>query len=152
MKNDYFQFSKEQQKGVFCLFLIIAVVQLVYFFVDFKPVSVIDSEEQKWLSIESEILSIKKEKENQVGKLYPFNPNFISDYKGYKLGMSVAEIDKLLAFRKENKYVNSVREFQIVTGVSDSLLAVISPYFKFPDWVKNKQQSKLAEFPNLYPL
>jgi DNA uptake protein ComE-like DNA-binding protein len=53
--------------------------------------------------------------------------------------MSVVEIDRLLAFRKQNKFVNSAEEFQQVTKVSDSLLKKISPYFKFPDWVKNKK-------------
>ncbi|WP_348798487.1 ComEA family DNA-binding protein [Flavobacterium adhaerens] len=70
--------------------------------------------------------------------MYPFNPNFISDYKGYKLGMSVEEIDRLLAFRKENKYVNSAEGFQRVTKVSDSLLKTIAPFFKFPDWIARK--------------
>ena len=56
--------------------------------------------------------------------------------------MSVAQIDRLLAFRKENKYVNSIKEFQAVTQVSDSLLNAISPYFKFPDWVKNNKEFK----------
>ena len=66
--------------------------------------------------------------------------NFITDFKGYKLGMSVAEIDRLLAYRKTNKYVNSASEFQQVTKVSDSLLHTIAPYFKFPDWVTNKKE------------
>jgi hypothetical protein len=61
-------------------------------------------------------------------KIYPFNPNFITDFKGYKLGMSVTEIDRLLAFRKTNRYVNSAAEFQQVTQVSDSLLAQIAPF------------------------
>jgi DNA uptake protein ComE-like DNA-binding protein len=56
--------------------------------------------------------------------------------------MSVQEIDRLLAFRKENKYVNSPKEFQNVTKVSDSLLNAIAPYFKFPDWVNNKKEYK----------
>jgi DNA uptake protein ComE-like DNA-binding protein len=55
--------------------------------------------------------------------------------------MSVEEIDRLLAFRKQNKFVNSASEFQAVTKVSDSLLKAISPYFKFPDWVKNKKNN-----------
>jgi hypothetical protein len=33
-------------------------------------------------------------------KVYPFNPNFITDYKGYKLGMSVQEIDRLWNIEK----------------------------------------------------
>lgn len=56
--------------------------------------------------------------------------------------MSTQEIDRLLEFRKTNKYVNSAKEFQAVTKVSDSLLNSISPYFKFPDWVTNKKEFK----------
>lgn len=75
-------------------------------------------------------------------KRYPFNPNFISDYKGFTLGMSTAEIDRLHEFRAKNKYVNSAAEFQAVTKVSDSLLNEIKPYFKFPEWVRNKKKKK----------
>jgi DNA uptake protein ComE-like DNA-binding protein len=51
--------------------------------------------------------------------------------------MTVEEIDRLLEFRLKNKWVNSATEFQQVTKVSDSLLATMSPHFKFPDWVTN---------------
>ncbi|WP_246130325.1 ComEA family DNA-binding protein [Bizionia saleffrena] len=73
--------------------------------------------------------------QNKQPKRYPFNPNYIQDYKGYTLGMTLEEIDRLLAFRAQNKWVNSDKEFQKVTQVSDSLLAEIAPYFKFPEWV-----------------
>ena len=54
------------------------------------------------------------------------------------------------AFREEGKYVNSAKEFQKVTKVSDSLLTVIAPLFKFPEWVNRKKtndsyQSKSPE-------
>ena len=136
----YFNFSIQQRTGIILLFGIIVVLQLIYFFVNFSSLSKTSPEKEQWLSLQSQIDSMKKEKVDYVPKIYPFNPNFITDYKGYKLGMSVAEIDRLLAFRKENKYVNSPKEFQGVTKVSDSLLNAISPYFKFPDWVKNKKE------------
>ncbi len=140
MDKNYFQFSKEQQRGILGFFAVIVGIQLVYFFVDFTTVRTQSVEEQKWLSLHTEIN--KLEQQHREVKIYPFNPNFISDYKGYKLGMSVEEIDRLQAFCKQNKFVNSAKEFQEVTGVSDSLLNRISPYFKFPDWVKNKKQAK----------
>ena len=138
--SSYFKFSRNQRSAIFFLFGIIIILQLVYFFVDFSSFSKVSPEKEKWLSLQSQIDSMKQEKLNYVPKIYPFNPNFITDYKGYKLGMSVSEIDRLLAFRKENKYVNSPQEFQAVTKVSDSLLNAISPYFKFPDWVNNKKK------------
>lgn len=59
------------------------------------------------------------------------------------LGMSLVEIDKLHRFRESDKWVNSKADFKKVTGVSDSLLAEISPYFKFPEWVTNPKPKKL---------
>jgi DNA uptake protein ComE-like DNA-binding protein len=138
----YFKFSREQRNGVLLLFGIIIVLQLIYFFVDFSVVAKNYPEKQKWLSLQSKIDSMKTENQTELPKIYLFNPNFITDYKGYKLGMSVEEIDRLLSFRKENKYVNSPKEFQNVTKISDSLLNAIAPYFKFPEWVNNKKEFK----------
>jgi DNA uptake protein ComE-like DNA-binding protein len=67
-------------------------------------------------------------------KIYPFNPNFLTDYRAYVLGLNSEEIDRLLAFREDGKYVNSAIEFQQVTQISDSLLAVIAPHFKFAEY------------------
>ena len=142
--SEYFTFSREQRKGIFALFGIIVFLQMLYFFGDFSVLCKEFPEEQKWLSLQSQMDSLKMEKK-ELPKIYLFNPNFITDYKGYKLGMSVQEIDRLLAFRKENKYVNSSKEFQTVTQVSDSLLKAIAPFFKFPDWVNNKKQYKAYE-------
>lgn len=144
-----FAFSRSQRNGVLLLFSIIIASQTAYFFTDFSFSSNKSPEKEQWLSLQTQIDSLKQEKRNYVPKIYPFNPNFITDYKGYKLGMSVLEIDRLLAFRKQNKYVNSPEEFQAVTKVSDSLLNAISPYFKFPDWVNNKKQFKeYKKYPN----
>jgi len=147
--KSYFKFSQGQRAGVFLLFGIIVVLQLVYFFVDVSALSNDSPEKEKWLSVQSQIDSMKQQKRNYIPKIYPFNPNFISDYKGYKLGMSVLEIDRLLAFRKGNNYVNSPKEFQDVTKVSDSLLNAMAPYFKFPDWVNNKKEfAAYKKYPN----
>lgn len=151
MKNikSLFMFTSDQRKGIFALMLLIVVLQLAYFFVDFSVVSKDDEQKQKWLSLQSEVDSLKNTSKNKSEKIFLFNPNFITDYKGYKLGMSVAEIDRLLEFRKTNQFVNSADEFQKVTKISDSLLNVISPLFKFPDWVNNRKEKKEFEkFPS----
>lgn len=124
------------------MFLIILIVlaQLVYVFVDFSTTDEVNLNTSEIIAFEKEIDSLREiEIENRKPKLFPFNPNFITDFKGYQLGMSTEEIDRLHQFRLTDKYVNSAQEFQKVTGVSDSLLLIISPYFKFPDWVTNKK-------------
>lgn len=138
--QSFFKFTSAQRIGIVLLFTFIVVLQSLYFFLNFQSEPNDTPEKEKWMALQSSMDILKKEKQDYVPIIYPFNPNFITDFKGYKLGMSVPEIDRLLAFRKENKYVNSAKEFQAVTKVSDSLLNVISPYFKFPDWVKNKKE------------
>ena len=142
-------FTSDQRKGIFAFLLLIVILQLAFFFMDFSIPTNKDPEEQKWLSLQSEVDSLKNASKNKSENVFLFNPNFITDYKGYKLGMSVVEIDRLLEFRKTNKFVNSAEEFQKVTKVSDSLLNVISPLFKFPDWINNRRVKKEYEnFPS----
>ena len=136
----HFWYTKSQRNGVLFLIILIVLAQLVYVFVDFSTTDEVNLNTSEIIAFEKEIDSLREiEIENRKPKLFPFNPNFITDFKGYQLGMSTEEIDRLHQFRLTDKYVNSAQEFQKVTGVSDSLLLKISPYFKFPDWVTNKK-------------
>lgn len=132
-------YSKSQRIGIILLFTIIVLCQGFYWASDFKTTFVPNKEEQQWMNNQALVDSLALQTKKVQSVIRPFNPNFITDFKGYKLGMSVAEIDRLLAYRKQNKFVNSAAEFQAITQVSDSLLNVISPYFKFPDWVNHKK-------------
>ncbi len=141
-------FTKQQRNGIFLLLLLIVAFQCVYFFVDFCETE-IKVDENELSDFKAEIDSLRLvEIENRKPKLYPFNPNFITDYKGYTLGMTNEEIDRLLAYRKQDKWINSVQQFQEVTQVSDSLLNAISPYFKFPEWVTNPKPKTTFQYQN----
>ena len=148
--KSHFWYNKRQRNGIFFLLSIVVVLQLIYAFVDFNSENKIDVNKTELLAFQKKIDSLKNiEIEKRKPKLYPFNPNYITDYKGYQLGMSIQEIDRLHQYRKRRKFVNSAREFQNITSISDSLLKVISPFFKFPDWVvkRNKEQNKIkAQF------
>lgn len=124
--------------------IIIIVLQAIYYFLDFSTEDSAESLNPEELeSFQAQIDSIKLARaEADSVKIYPFNPNYITDFKAYTLGMSVEEIDKLHRFRDSDKWINSAKDFQKVTGVSDSLLASISPYFKFPDWVIEAEKKK----------
>lgn len=135
--KSHFQFSNQQRNGIFLLLIIIFAVQCIYAFVDFSgDTSPVETNEIEVFRNELDSLRLI-EIENNKPKIYPFNPNYITDYKGYTLGMTNEEIDRLHQFREGNQWVNSAKQFQQVTKVSDSLLNKISPYFKFPEWVTN---------------
>ncbi len=155
--KSHFKFNKQERSGIFFLLLIIILLQVGYFV--FRSFPMDESLNSFSADVETQAkIDVLKQEALQKGsiKIYPFNPNFITDYKGYTLGMSVEEIDRLHNFRSKNTYVNSSKEFQKVTQISDSLLNVISPYFKFPEWIKNSKQysanSKRYTKPNSEPV
>jgi DNA uptake protein ComE-like DNA-binding protein len=137
--SNMFAFSREQRKGILLLFVIIVALQCVYFFVDFSDMQKSSVESKEWVALQKTLDTVKLEKAPPIR--YAFNPNYISDFKGYQLGMKSEEIKRLLDYRNQGKFVNSPEEFQKVTGVSEALLKEIAPYFKFPDWVLNKNKS-----------
>lgn len=148
--KSHFVFSKSQQNGIFLLILLIIIFQLVYWFYPFSSDDKVDAQQEKLVEqIQKRIDSLKQiASEEEVPKMAFFNPNFISDYKGYLLGMSVGEIERLHKYRESGKWINSAEDFQKVTNVSDSLLAEISPLFRFPDFIseaaKKQEVSKKA--------
>lgn len=139
--KSHFVFTRSQQNGIFLLVAIIIILQLLYWFADFSSDSTeVPLSEKEIAKFQSQVDSIKLEQiTKKTPQIYPFNPNFITDYKGYVLGMSTAEIDKLHEYRASGKWINSKTDFQKVTGVSDSLLNVMAPFFKFPDFISNKK-------------
>lgn len=133
--KSHFKFSNSQRNGIFLLAILIVLFQCIYFFVDFSPKEIQTDARQLEL-FRKQVDSLKQiATEKSAPKVYPFNPNYITDFKGYTLGMSPEEIDRLLKYRATDQWVNSAKQFQEVTRVSDSMLAVLAPLFKFPEWV-----------------
>ncbi|WP_299665102.1 helix-hairpin-helix domain-containing protein [uncultured Polaribacter sp.] len=141
--KSHFWYHKSQRNGVFLLAILIFILQVIIVFVDFSPKEKVAANSAETIAFYKQIDSLKKiEIANRRPKIFPFNPNYITDYKGAQLGMSLNEIDRLFTFRKTGKFVNSKDEFQQVTKISDSLLDKISPYFKFPDWIVKQHDNK----------
>lgn len=144
--ESHFWYSKRQRNGILFLITLIVGIQAFFIFLDFYPKKNVNIDTPEFIAFQQQIDSLRHlELEKRTLKVYPFNPNYISDFKGAQLGMSIAEIDRLLQFRKTGKFVNSAKEFQQITKVSDSLFYQISPYFKFPDWVMKRHQKSIKK-------
>ncbi|QKX05640.1 helix-hairpin-helix domain-containing protein [Aquimarina sp. TRL1] len=135
MKNikSHFEMHERFRNGIFLLLVILFLGGLAFFF---YPVEEKEYHLTELENYQKEIDSLKLEEEikRQERKKVSFNPNFISDYKGYILGMSVEELDRLHAYRKKGLWITSAKDFQKVTQVSDSLLNAMTPLFLFPEW------------------
>ncbi|WP_121667179.1 ComEA family DNA-binding protein [Mesonia aquimarina] len=144
-KKSHFVYNRSQRNGIFLLIIIIVALLGGMFYVNNSSENFTEinkTEEEKFYQKYIDSLKKIKDKKSSTFKIYPFNPNFITDYKGYTLGMTPEQIDRLHQFRSNEKWINSKADFQRVTKVSDSLLKEISPYFKFPDWVVEQRKSK----------
>ena len=141
--KSHFWYTKNQRNGILLLLIIIIFLQLILHFKNFDSQQLVDLSLPKITFYNKQLDSLKKKSSKKKKfKIYPFNPNYISDYKGYQLGLNVDQIDRLLAYREQKLYVNSSKEFQTITKISDSLLQKISPFFKFPEWVQKKNNNK----------
>ncbi len=144
--KSHFKFNKQERSGIFFLLVIIFSLQLIYMLLRNEVVYSSDVSFALDTKVQKLLDSIREQsKIEESPKVYPFNPNFITDYKGYTLGMSNEEIDRLHLFRSENRWIYSAKEFQQATLISDSLLQIIAPLFKFPEWAnrpKNKKKER----------
>jgi len=139
--KSHFALSRSQQNGIFVLVLLIIGFQIFLFLEASSEPEKIDQGEIQ--AYQKQLDSINKIAAPAKDTIYPFNPNYITDFKGYQLGMKTEEIDRLLAYRQTGKWINSVEDFQKVTGVSDSLLNSLSTSFRFPEWTQKRTSGKI---------
>ncbi|MFC6858632.1 ComEA family DNA-binding protein [Zunongwangia atlantica] len=151
--KSHFVFNKSERNGIFILFILIVVLQIIYFSYPFFIAEEITSEK---LNPEIQQFQHKldslKQASTKKDTIYPFNPNYLTDFKAYSLGMSVNEIDRLLKYRSDGNWINSTEDFQTITGVSDSVLYKLSPHFKFPQWVAKNKTSNSIKSPSILKL
>lgn len=86
-------------------------------------------------TLQATIDSLKKEATKPT--IYPFNPNYLTDYRAYFLELTPQAIDRLLAFRQNGNWIHSAQEFQHITQVDAQWMEKYAPYFKFPKAKKN---------------
>ncbi len=134
------------RNGIFLLSIVLFVGVTTYYLLSSKTKVEDNFVELKEFQKQVDSLKQIAQLKNKKFQAQLFNPNFISDYKGYMLGLTSGQLDRLNRYRKSGKWINSVTEFKDVTQVSDSLLNEISSLFKFPDWVK--QESRNQKFKN----
>lgn len=128
---------KRKARAVFLLLLLMLGLQAAIFYVNKSQASIdffhYDAKLQH--KIDSLKLAVSKP------IIYPFNPNYISDYRAYFLGLSPDEIDRLHHYRAQGKWINSAAQFQAITKVSKQWMIRFSPYFDFPFPKKQKTKS-----------
>lgn len=136
----WYYYTQSQKRGFIALLFVFFAVQLLLYLYDQQQFdiggregSVVEGQHK----IQKEIDSLRLLQASKKDTIYLFNPNYLTDYKGYILELTPEELDRLFAHRAANHYVNSSLEFQRVTEVSDAWMAKYSRYFVFGNRRKN---------------
>jgi DNA uptake protein ComE-like DNA-binding protein len=141
--KSHLNFNRSQRVGILLLLTLLTGLLYINFFVSFSEERTFDTSSAKIVDLLRKVDSLRLvEIEGRKPKLYPFNPNFITDFKAYTLGMTPVEFDRLKEFREKDQWINSIADFKRVTKVPDSILEKMSPLFKFPEWVTNPRPRK----------
>lgn len=133
-----FIFYSSQRKGIIWLVLIVVLIELGWYFYkkSFKNQELEVSE--TLVCFQKQLESLQKNYRVKKDTIYPFNPSRMTDYKGYVLGLSVEQIDRVKSYVEQGNQFKSLQEFQQVSQIDDSLLRAISPYLKFPSEYKKR--------------
>lgn len=137
-KSFRYVMNKPQRGAVLLLLGLLLGVQLFRVFSFSKAVEPLSWDAS--LRVQRELDSMRKKKTQGVAQNFKLNPNFLTDYKAYTLGIPPEAFDKLQAYRSQNKFVNTATAFQEITQISDSLLAVLIPQFRFYKNINTKKR------------
>jgi competence protein ComEA len=124
-----FILSKPQRGAILILLVLLIAVQLYRLLVNSPELSPVDLSQAQSYQTQLDSLRIKENAQTPI--VYQYNPNYLTDYRAYTLGLPPEAFDKLLRYRQTNSYVNTPKQFQEVTKLSDSLMEKLLPQLKF---------------------
>ena len=117
--------------GLLCFF-----IMLSYWWPRSQPSLVLDEEAQCFVSNQELILT-----EVQPKKKYTYYVNSINDYAGYRLGLSLTELDNLFNYREKGSKIYTLKEFQEISKIDGAKLDSIKHLLVFPKYRPKKKSS-----------
>jgi len=143
LKFSFPEINSRQRSGLLILALIIIAGEVLLWTFRFRQSPtrslVIDS-----LSTKAYQSLYQQYEEKQKFRIYPFNPNYLSDYKAYLLGIDTPALARIRRFRHSGKFFHSKEQFRQVAGLSDSLFRQVEPYIRIPVFPKRKTRAAYA--------
>ena len=128
--------SRDNQRirsGIFYFFCLLALLEGARYgiqrwtFPGNAPIMQVDS------ILQATVDSLRRAEALAPKGLQPFNPNYLNDYRGYRLGLSAAVLDSVYAFRKAGGILTCMDAFAKVTGLTPGECRELLTYFRFPE-------------------
>lgn len=120
--------------GLLCFF-----IMLSHWWPRSEPSLILDKEGQCFIDNQELILAEAKPKKD-----YTYYVNSITDYGGYRLGLSLKQLDNLFTYREKGNKIYTLKEFQKVSEIDSVKLDSIKHLLVFPKYrPKKKQRTKV---------
>ncbi|MDG1930381.1 MAG: helix-hairpin-helix domain-containing protein [Flavobacteriaceae bacterium] len=138
--SPFYKLNKAQRRGVLWTFFLFLGIHLLIRLSDNPSTNntnaLVANKEVQHL-IDS-LMDLKIVSDKVRDSIYPFNPNYISDFKAYQLGISMSVVERIRAYRAAGSYLYSEEDLKQVAGLSDVEMNRIRPYLKLPEIKKVK--------------
>lgn len=100
-------------------------------------------------SLRQNLLDSLKQQQVSRSPVRRVNPNYLSDYQGYRLGLSPGAMDRLQAYRRGGGRIYTSATFRQVTGISDSAYALLQEQLYYPYPPRNRARPPKKRLPVL---
>jgi len=144
-KRSHFVYSPRQRNGI--VFFMCLIISIRLFFELFRKE--IPIEHPAPIYLRQFILSHEYDSINESTRLIsafrwrlkPFNLNFLNDYRAYRLGLTVDQVDKFYQFKAEGGYCYDLDCFKKVLVLEDSVLERIQTFLIIPNSFPHESSS-----------
>lgn len=149
--KSHFRTPPGVQNGIFLFLTILFVLQAARWMLptflssDDASSFYLDAETQALMD-SLELVASKATSKKDVRTLGTYDANYLNDYRGYRLGLSVAVMDSLYNYRRTGDRLTSLEQFGRVTGIEGTALEGFRDRLRFP-----KPRRKLFNSNGLYP-
>lgn len=134
--------SREQLIGLVLLIVLLISLRGVIWVVRQSEEEPMEVNRALMADFERKVAQADKERRERQREFERFNPNYLTEERAFRLNLKQEAFERLKAWREKGKFVNSVEEFQRVTGVSDDWVQEHRDLFRFPEWVQAKRSPK----------
>lgn len=138
-----FVLSKSQRGALLILLLGLVFILGIQLIANHNESSGLDLSQTNYY--QKKLDSLREQKQTSSVKSYTYNPNYLSDYNAYRLGIPLEAFERLQLHRSTGRYVNSLSDFQSVTGISDSLKHSLSSSLRFPNFRSDPKKKEVLQ-------
>lgn len=133
----------QQKRSLFIFILCNSLLLLAYFLLPIRSDTRLELDTPEIRQIKAALeIQYKEDSLRRIPIKHPFNPNYITDYQAYIFSIDSTSLAALRAYRKSDKWIHSVADFQKVTQWEEAEMKAIEAYLKFPEWTNSNSSTR----------